>query len=64
MAGNVYEWVSSDYCSYSAKGCIEAAGVLRGGSWDVVSRSNVRASNRIRFDRTYRLDLEGFRCAR
>ncbi|GAB4456622.1 MAG: hypothetical protein Kow0031_37770 [Anaerolineae bacterium] len=53
MAGNVWEWTSSDY-DISRK-------VLRGGAWDD-DESNVRSANRINNVPDLRLDLVGFRC--
>ncbi len=64
MAGNVWEWTGSRYCSYSKPGCSEAAHVHRGGSWNYDSPSFVRAANRVRYDPSLRNDFLGFRCAR
>jgi iron(II)-dependent oxidoreductase len=55
MSGNVWEWTSSSE---------DSARVLRGGSWDLGSPFNLRASVRSRNDPTGRFDNYGFRCGR
>ncbi|MEW6542977.1 MAG: SUMF1/EgtB/PvdO family nonheme iron enzyme [Nitrospirota bacterium] len=54
MAGNVWEWTSSDYDN-STK-------VLRGGSW-LYNAGLVRSADRYRVDPSLRLSDLGFRCA-
>lgn len=70
MAGNVWEWVQSEYRDYpyrvndgreSLKG--ENVRVLRGGSWNY-DIDNTRASNRYRIEPSLTLNAFGFRCAR
>jgi iron(II)-dependent oxidoreductase len=56
MAGNVWEWTSSDY--EGEKGIK----VLRGGSWDFF-RGYARCANRVRFSPDFRSSDVGFRCA-
>jgi len=53
MAGNVWEWMDSDYDS-STK-------VLRGGSW-LLSELNVRSTYRGRYELSRTNDDVGFRC--
>jgi formylglycine-generating enzyme required for sulfatase activity len=54
LAGNVWEWTSSDYDS-SHK-------VIRGGSWPYNHAADLRASYRGDFAPTYRYNGIGFRC--
>jgi formylglycine-generating enzyme required for sulfatase activity len=54
MAGNVWEWTSSDYDS--------SRRVLRGGSW-YDSANNLRSTNRNNRNPRYKYNLRGFRCA-
>jgi formylglycine-generating enzyme required for sulfatase activity len=54
LAGNVWEWTSSDFDSDSK--------VVRGGSWNNYTRF-VRASIRLRYAPAFRLNYFGFRCA-
>jgi formylglycine-generating enzyme required for sulfatase activity len=64
MAGNVWEWTSSPYCSYSNPGCTNSDRVLRGGCWGVGLPARVRASIRLDFAPTDRYSIVGFRCLR
>lgn len=57
MAGNVWEWTSSDYDN-SGK-----TKVLRGGSWGFIA-SNARPASRYSNAPGYRFDYVGFRCAK
>jgi formylglycine-generating enzyme len=54
MAGNVFEWTSSDYDSGTK--------VLRGGSW-YGSPNGVRSAYRVRYGPSARDSFIGFRCA-
>lgn len=64
MAGNVYEWTSSDYCRYPSTNCTTKYRVVRGGSWLDSVASWVRAAHRLGFLPSHRYDYLGFRCAR
>ena len=55
MAGNVWEWTSSQEGSTR---------VLRGGSWNNAAPGNLRASSRFRFDPDFGFSFSGFRCVR
>ena len=56
MSGNVWEWTSSAYDSQNR--------VIRGGAWDSVNPSNVRAAVRFKNDPSFRYYSVGFRCSR
>ena len=58
MAGNVWEWTSSDY----DRDHDSNKKVLRGGSWDFVPFL-VRSANRYTYTATDQRDNVGFRCA-
>jgi formylglycine-generating enzyme required for sulfatase activity len=69
MAGNVWEWVSTQYRPYpyhSGDGrerhSIQWRHVIRGGSW-VLNPWDLRASNREFGEAGYRSAYIGFRCA-
>jgi formylglycine-generating enzyme required for sulfatase activity len=64
MAGNVWEWTASRYCSYDHPGCDDARRVVRGGSWSLVDEQFVRLSDRAPSDPAARNTNLGFRCAR
>ncbi len=73
MVGNVFEWVQDRYAKNYYKTAPKrnpkgaSAGkvrVLRGGVWDVNSRSALRTSFRFRGLETKVADNIGFRCAR
>lgn len=57
LAGNVWEWVADSYDHR------EQERVLRGGSWVNIS-ALIRASGRLRILHGFRVDFDGFRCAR
>jgi formylglycine-generating enzyme required for sulfatase activity len=64
MAGNVWEWTASPYCSYDRPGCGDPRRVVRGGSWSVVDVLQVRLTDRSPSDPSTRNPNLGFRCAR
>ncbi len=65
MAGNVWEWTSSNYCPYpKSKNCSEPRRVVRGGGWNIARASYVRAAFRFNYAPTDRAFNIGFRCAR
>ena len=64
MAGNVWEWTSSPYCSYPGKSCTSSDRVNRGGSWHYDYPAWVRASHRYYNAPSYRYIYVGFRCLR
>jgi formylglycine-generating enzyme required for sulfatase activity len=64
LAGNVWEWTSSELTSYSNSSEVLAPGrVIRGGAWDV-PRDRATGTYRgvVQADRTY--DKTGFRCVK
>ena len=70
MSGNVWEWVldcwNLDYVGAPADGSAWLAGnctrrVARGGAWDIRQPTLIRAAKRGRGDRSYRLNVVGFR---
>ena len=63
MAGNVSEWTSSNYCSYSNAQCASTR-VVRGGSWRHGDRDAFRVARREAFVDTLRETTVGFRCAK
>jgi formylglycine-generating enzyme required for sulfatase activity len=65
MAGNVFEWTASPYCPYGGpRDCGDARRVIRGGAWNNLVPSFVRAADRSREEPGKRVDNVGFRCAR
>jgi sulfatase modifying factor 1 len=61
LAGNVWEWTASPYCTYDHPGCSDSRRVVRGGSW---SHFFVRLTDRSPGDPSTRSTDLGFRCAR
>jgi formylglycine-generating enzyme required for sulfatase activity len=64
MAGNVWEWTSSDYSEDYSKNRVNDARVKRGGCWDCGDASIVRAAFRGGLAPSIRSFFLGFRCAR
>ncbi len=64
MAGNVWEWTSAPYCPYDKPDCGDARKVIRGGAWNNLVPSFVRAQDRTKEAATTRNDNVGFRCAK
>lgn len=67
MSGNVWEWCSDLYSSYSSSAVTDPTGatsgsdrVLRGGSWNF-SATSCRSAYRTYYDPTHRLNSVGFR---
>jgi formylglycine-generating enzyme required for sulfatase activity len=63
MAGNVWEWTASRYCSYDHPGCDDARRVVRGGSWSLIDEQFVRLTDRAPSAPEARNTNLGFRCA-
>jgi len=64
LAGNVWEWTESPYCPYGKADCGDSRRVLRGGGWDTIERSDVRAARRYPSAPTARGRSIGVRCAK
>lgn len=64
MAGNVWQWTSTPYCSYTNQGCNEERRVTRGGSFATVDPLNVRTTTRMGQEQASAGASLGFRCAR
>jgi sulfatase modifying factor 1 len=64
LAGNVWEWTSAAYCPYDKPDCGDARKVIRGGAWNNLVPSFVRAQDRSREAANARNDNVGFRCAK
>ena len=62
MAGNVYEWTSSPYCTYPAHSCSSAYRMYRGGAWYTEKTASVATRNgNLPTDKSV---VVGFRCAK
>ncbi len=65
MAGNVWEWTRSSYCTYPHEDCAEELRVLRGGGWiNHEGARGPRTTNRDTAAPTMRGSGLGFRCVR
>jgi formylglycine-generating enzyme required for sulfatase activity len=65
MAGNVWEWTASEYCSYPKHDCVKDKIALRGGGWlNHEGPRGVRAANRDSGWATMKGSALGFRCVR
>jgi formylglycine-generating enzyme required for sulfatase activity len=64
LAGNVWEWTASPYCAFGNAACGDSRRVLRGGGWDTVEISDVRAARRYPSAPSARARSVGFRCAK
>ncbi len=65
MTGNVWEWTSSDYCSYDpSQRCAHDQKVTRGGGWADADANLVRATVRQQYAPATQSTNVGFRCAR
>ena len=63
LAGNVWEWTSSQFTTYDGRNS-EPKRVLRGGSWGGGDARTERTTNRFRLDPSSRAQFLGFRCAK
>lgn len=67
LAGNVWEWTASPFCSYGAEGpenCSKTNIAARGGGWASRYVGIFRATFRAKYPKEYRSQDVGFRCAR
>ncbi|MEZ4307697.1 MAG: SUMF1/EgtB/PvdO family nonheme iron enzyme [Polyangiaceae bacterium] len=62
MAGNVWEWTASPYCTYPDHACQSQYRVFRGGGWGGKFTANLRAAARIWSHPSHRYNDVGFRC--
>lgn len=64
LAGNVWEWMATIYCSYGAPPKCSEFHVLRGGAWNRTDPFDVRAARRNATVSDGQPTDVGFRCAR
>ena len=64
MAGNVWEWTASPYCTYPEHDCASQYRVFRGGGWGGKFAANLRASARMWSHPSHRYNDVGIRCAK
>jgi formylglycine-generating enzyme required for sulfatase activity len=64
MAGNVWEWTSGNYCSYTNVSCGDKRRVLRGGGWASDKPLSVTATVRQDTEEGNQSPSIGFRCAK
>ena len=64
MAGNVYEWTSSNYCEDYVSSCWDSRRAVRGGSWGSSTAAAVRVACRDANSPDDHYDSLGFRFVR
>jgi formylglycine-generating enzyme required for sulfatase activity len=64
MAGNVWEWTASHYCSYGNPDCDDSGYVDRGGGWISDDPRLLHSAHRGRGEPDAAASYLGFRCAR
>ncbi|MEI7894700.1 MAG: bifunctional serine/threonine-protein kinase/formylglycine-generating enzyme family protein [Myxococcales bacterium] len=64
LAGNVWEWTASSYCSYGSALCNDPRHVVRGGGWCGADGAVVRAAVRLAKTPATQSANIGFRCVR
>ena len=64
LAGNVWEWTSSPYCTYPEHACASQHKVFRGGGWGGAMVSNQRTTVRMWSHPSHRYNDVGFRCVK
>ena len=64
MAGNVWEWTASPYCTYPEHACSSNYKVFRGGGWGGTLMGNLRVTTRMWSHPSHRYSDVGFRCVK
>lgn len=64
VVGNVREFTSSPFCSYTRRGCDSPSRVVRGGAWTDTDPDALRVTIRAKTSPDTRSPAIGFRCAR
>ena len=64
MAGNVWEWTESTYCTYPEHACSSQYRVFRGGGWGSTLTAYLRPTARMWSHPAHRYNDVGFRCAK